>query len=52
MGEAIIRKILRNHSVEIIERFGVTLANFGGVLAIEVTPEQAAWINELDEEEN
>lgn len=51
-AEDILRKILRNHSVEFVRHSGDDYANFGGSLAIQVTPEEREYINELDEEEN
>lgn len=51
-GEGVLRKIVRNHSVEFIELDGDHYANFGGVLTVQVTEDERELINRLDEEEN
>lgn len=52
MGDRLIRQIIANHGVEIVSLAGTFVANFGGVLAVEVSEVEADVLREIDEEEN
>jgi hypothetical protein len=52
VDEAILRKIIRNHGVEIVTHGGDLYASLGGRLTVEITDAEADRLNDLDEEEN